>query len=876
MADPRININILGDASDFKAALDEAKKGLAAAGEKMKSAGASLTAGVTAPIAGIGIAAIKMAKDASTGFGQIATLLDDPIGRTQELKDAVLDMSGATGKSVESISTGLYNLISVYGDTADSAKILEDATKAAAAGNAEIADSINLTAAVTQAYGDTSAEAIAKVNDLAFQAVKLGKATFPELAQAVPQVTAGFKDLGVSQEEIFSAFAALTPVMANTAQTATALRAASTELIKPNAKMAEVFEHLGVASGAALIEQEGLHGAFVKIKEGAEGMGLQLGEVVGSVEAYQAISLGAGAASDAFAEKTAKMADAQGAAAEAFEKATGGVNASAFAMDQAGAKIAASMIRIGDAILPVVIPAIEKLTDLVADAVIWFTNLSGPTQEFIVIAAAMAAAVGPLLVVVGTLATVLSGPVVIGVGAAVAVIAGITALIVYWDEVTGFLEKTWQDFIGWFEGVGNAIIEAIKGAVEWLATAFDGPIELVKAALSIHIWLADVVVSGIMDSIGGVADWFGSVFEGPAENVEAAAVTAMTGITQAAATMEENVAASFQGVESEAHTRFIGGSVLTYGKQAMEGIAESSETMKGKVAAVFAALNVKSQEEFAGLLNDWESKLDTFAKDKTVAFAADIVATYHDMNQQIIAQIEDETLPKVIEVSKFMEEEFALAGEHMVNQAETDFGAIGQSAVAVWSDFQSAMNSVSELLPGTLGSWFDSISGWAGQVKGVFDNVLNLGSKISGLASKVPGLAGIGGKLSGVGSALAGAALPIAGVAVGAAAVGALGWGVTKTLRAFLGGSGDTGETSSGINLKDTAEFIKSGGKGGFFVPPPVLTGDQLAAMGVDEDKIAALGASAPTIIQTNNYYGPVGTDEIGKQITDDLKRGGY
>ena len=51
--------------------------------------------------------------------------------------------------------------------------------KAARAGIATTADSINLTSAVTKANGDTSAAAVQHVADLAFKTVELGQTTFP-------------------------------------------------------------------------------------------------------------------------------------------------------------------------------------------------------------------------------------------------------------------------------------------------------------------------------------------------------------------------------------------------------------------------------------------------------------------------------------------------------------------------------------------------------------------------------------------------------------------------------------------------------------------------------------------------------------------------
>ena len=115
--------------------------------------------------------------------------------------------------------------MSAFGDTADSTKQLEVATKAAKAGNAETADSVKMLSAVTKGYGDTSAAAVQKAADLAFQTVKLGQTSFPELAASMGAVVPLASTLKVSQEQLFGAMATLTGVTGSTSEVTTQLKA---------------------------------------------------------------------------------------------------------------------------------------------------------------------------------------------------------------------------------------------------------------------------------------------------------------------------------------------------------------------------------------------------------------------------------------------------------------------------------------------------------------------------------------------------------------------------------------------------------------------------------------------------------------------------
>ena len=118
---------------------------------------------------------VKSSMEFEKQMSNVGTLLDgDVAGRIAELKKSVISISNITGAGTDNLTDGLYQVISAFGDTAESAKLLEIASKAATAGGATTTDSINLLSAVTKGYGDISAEAQQKAADLAFQTVKLG------------------------------------------------------------------------------------------------------------------------------------------------------------------------------------------------------------------------------------------------------------------------------------------------------------------------------------------------------------------------------------------------------------------------------------------------------------------------------------------------------------------------------------------------------------------------------------------------------------------------------------------------------------------------------------------------------------------------------
>jgi len=296
-------------------------------------------------------------------MSNVGTLLEGDVqGRLAELSKSVISISNATGAGTGDLTDGLYQVISAFGDTADSAKILETATKAATAGGATTTDAINLLSAVTKGYGDTSAEAQKKVADWAFQTVKLGQTSFQELAASMGKVIPLASTLAVKQEDLFGVMATLTGVTGNTAEVSTQLKATMQGFLSPSSNMQKSLQKLGYANGQALLESKGLQGALNALQESVGGDQLAFAKLFSSVEAQTAVLALAGEQADNFASKTAQMYDASGAAATAFATATDNAESK---MQRAKTAVSNLGLVLGNTFLPYVTTAADKLTGVV-------------------------------------------------------------------------------------------------------------------------------------------------------------------------------------------------------------------------------------------------------------------------------------------------------------------------------------------------------------------------------------------------------------------------------------------------------------------------------------------------------------------------------
>lgn len=375
-------------------------KSLGDNGKKMSDVGGKMATRITLPLLAAAGASTKMSQDFNASMANIATLIPGSTERVNELKVSIQDMAIQTGKSTADLSDGMYNVISAFGDTADSVKILELNAKAAKAGLAETTDAINLTSGVTKGYGDTSAEAVQKASDLALMTVRLGQTTFPELAASMGRVTPIAASLNISQEELFGTMATFTGVTGKAAEVSTQMKGVMQSLMAPTADMQALYKDLGVESGEAMIKQFGLQGSIEKIVDSAAASGQPLQKFISSIDG-QTIALAAtGGQADNFTDKIAAMGDVAGTTDIAFKEVTEGVNKAGFEMEQAKAKAEVAGQKMGDALAP----AITKVSDAVSKVADWFIKLNPQQQKTVLIIGGIVAAIAPLLIMFGKMA----------------------------------------------------------------------------------------------------------------------------------------------------------------------------------------------------------------------------------------------------------------------------------------------------------------------------------------------------------------------------------------------------------------------------------------------------------------------------------------
>ena len=482
--------------------------------------GGALSRNITLPMLAAGGASVKFAVDFNRSMANVATLIPQNTARVEQLKRSVQDLAIETGKSTSDLAGGLYQVVSAFGDGADTAERLRIVAQGAVAGVASTTDSLNLLSAVTKGYGDTSSAAMQRVSDLAFMTVKLGQTTFPELAASMGLVTGQASEMAVSQEELFASFAALTGVTGSTAEVGTQLSGVLTAMMKPTEEMKAAITGLGYANAEAMISALGFQGSLVALSEAADGDKEALAKMFGRVQGLRAALALAGSQSDKYANSLSDMQSAAGATSEAYREQTEGINKLGHSLARLKQRFMVMAQELGDSLAPAVEWVSERigpLTNLVRNLISAFQSLSPETQRTVGIVLAFVAALGPTITAVGVLGGMVGklipiiGALVSPWGLLIAALAAVGAAVYVWrDEIWGAMKSAYNAVKGWMVDKLKPVWDWIKGALDKVAGWFRSLVAAIGGLLArvgIDVGkIGEAAYEGVKDFTEGAAD----------------------------------------------------------------------------------------------------------------------------------------------------------------------------------------------------------------------------------------------------------------------------------------------------------------------------------------------------------------------------------
>lgn len=256
-------------------------------------------------------------------------------GESQEglslLTGQVEQLANTIPLAKEELASGLYQVISNGVPKDNWIAFLEQSSKSAVGGIADLGQTVTVTSTLIKNYG-LEWSAAGELQDKIQTTAKNGVTSFEQLAQALPRVTGNAATLGVTVDELMASFATLTGVSGNTNEVSTQMAAIFTALVKPSSEAAEMAQAMGIQFDAAAIKAAGGFQNFltnldgtVKAYASANGMIAEeiYGKLFGSAEALRALIPLNGELADTYRNNVAAMADSGGTIDAAFESMSG-------------------------------------------------------------------------------------------------------------------------------------------------------------------------------------------------------------------------------------------------------------------------------------------------------------------------------------------------------------------------------------------------------------------------------------------------------------------------------------------------------------------------------------------------------------------------
>ena len=512
MAESNLKLNITGDSSKLKSALNSASSQMSSFGSKMQSVGKSMTAKLTLPLVAAGAAATKMAFDFDKSMGQIESLVGIAGDEVKKMGEAAKKMAVDTGRSANEAAEALFYITSAGLKGSDATDTLNASLKAAAVGLGETKVIADLATSAMNAYGVQNLNASAST-DIMVAAVREGKLEASALAGAMGSVIPIASNMGVGFDEVGAAMAAMSRTGTDAASGATQLTAILASIKKPTDGAVAAMAKMGLSTDDVQksLSEDGLLATLEMLQSGLKQTGQDTTAIFPNIRALKGVLDLTGAGIEDNRKIFDALSNTMGATDEAFKKTS---QTASFQMTQGLNAMKSSLLSVGQVILTSVAPAVQKIGAFFTSLSEKFKALSPTTQKIIVAFAGIVAALGPVIAVIGTLLTMAPA-----IGAAISLMLGPIGLIVAGlTAVSVVIYKNWSGIKAALIKVGNYFIELynnslpIKLAVNAIIMQFKNFLAVGKFVFKSIISVFKAFGNAALGILGGVGDLIMGIF----------------------------------------------------------------------------------------------------------------------------------------------------------------------------------------------------------------------------------------------------------------------------------------------------------------------------------------------------------------------------
>ena len=386
---------------------------------------------------------VKSAANFETQLANVSTMLDESAMKIlPEYRKGLQSLSVDFGESTQTLSKGLYDILSASIPPAEALSVLEVSAKAAAAGITDTGVAADAITTILNSYG-FEAEDAGRVSDVLFAIVKEGKTTFAELAPSIGKVAATASMAGLDFEDLGASIATMTRAGIRTEETMTAINGVLIAFLKPTDEAIAAAKGFGLELNTNTLQTIGMTGVMEKLTNATAE---QLAAIFPNIRGLKGMAAALGDA-EGYARSYALMLNSAGLTQEAFEKQSATLN---FKLGQLKEMFNLMKVTIGTALMPAVEDVIKKVVGVLKKVKEWTEANPELTKTIVKWAAGISAVMlvlGPLLMILPQLVKGVS----LLIGASKTMILVLGRLRIALNSVYGAILVLQANLIIWFE-----------------------------------------------------------------------------------------------------------------------------------------------------------------------------------------------------------------------------------------------------------------------------------------------------------------------------------------------------------------------------------------------------------------------------------------
>ena len=425
------------DLKAFSKSSQNIARSLKKTGKQMKNIGKSMTMSLTAPIVAMGGLAVKVFADFEQSMAKVQAVSGATGAEFQKLNTLAKDLGISTRFTATEVSDLMLNYSKLGFSSGEIEKITESTLDLALATGEDLATSAEVAGSTLRGFGLEATE----------------------MQSVVDVMAKSFSSSALNLERFGTSMAVLAPVAKN----------ANVSLEQATGFLS-ILTDRGVDASTA---GTGLRNIFLDLAGSGQTLESAMSEIANSTNKNKT-------AFDMFGKRGATVAaimadnaeEARGLT-ESYKNSAGAAADMAAIMDNtlegSMMKVKSALEGLGISFGEVLGPHIKKAAAFISDLAIKFSELNPETKKIIVTVAALAAAIGPLIFIIGGLATALAFLAVNPIVAIIAVlVAGFIALKIAASEtnkIFGYVQIASEKMAVAYDSLGKEIdkINVLKG-----------------------------------------------------------------------------------------------------------------------------------------------------------------------------------------------------------------------------------------------------------------------------------------------------------------------------------------------------------------------------------------------------------------------------